>query len=257
MQSKSRRALLGAFTSCACARCAARKQSKLLPGWLHNSAWYEKQQADAMSSASMAVTYESALQPTKQGLLPGVLSHAQVVYDIGIGAAPNVQYFPNDGFTRSYVGIDGNPLMEQVANDRVQVSEVAQAMDFHFIVGDIDRTLPVPAADADAVLCTLVLCSVADQRHALSELARIVKPGGYIVLVEHIRAYDNPALVLAQCALTPAQTLLAGNCHLDRATDATVLSARGPLQLELYERFMLPGFGPLAPHFACILRKPG
>ena len=50
--------------------------------------------------------------------------------------------------------------------------------------------LPFPDGSVDAVVCTLVLCSVDDARQAIREVRRILKPDGRLVFVEHVRPED-------------------------------------------------------------------
>ena len=77
-------------------------------------------------------------------------------------------------------------------------------------------------ADAtfDTVTTSLTLCTVPDPARALGEMARVLRPEGRIVLLEHVRA-RNPLLALSQWALTPLQVRMLG-CHLDRRTDRLV-----------------------------------
>jgi len=77
-------------------------------------------------------------------------------------------------------------------------------------------------ADAtfDTVTTSLTLCTVPDPARALREMARVLKPDGRIVLLEHVRA-RNPVLSLMQRMLTPVQVRRLG-CHLDRRTDRIV-----------------------------------
>ena len=80
--------------------------------------------------------------------------------------------------------------------------------------------LAFPDATFDTVTTSLTLCTVPDPTLALREMARVLKPGGRIVLLEHVRA-RNPLIALSQRALTPIQVRMLG-CHLDRPTDRLV-----------------------------------
>ncbi|PNH04035.1 Methyltransferase-like protein 7B [Tetrabaena socialis] len=68
-----------------------------------------------------------------------------------------------------------------------------------------------------------VLCSVPSPTAALAELRRVVRPGGALLLVEHVAAGPGrPGLALAQRLLSPLQRLLADGCNLDRDTAAAM-----------------------------------
>jgi ubiquinone/menaquinone biosynthesis C-methylase UbiE len=86
------------------------------------------------------------------------------------------------------------------------------------------ESLPFPDASFDSVVATLVFCSVADPARGLSEIWRTLKPGGALLLLEHVRAHDA-RIAWIQGALAPLTTRLAGNCHWNRDTQRTVLRA--------------------------------
>lgn len=248
----SRRALIGCAAGCACMRCLSIGRG-LGPRLLERTPAYSKFQADAMCSEAMSVQYENAVSPVKARFIPPALDGCGSMCDVGIGAAPNLQYIsPSEQL--HVIGVDSNPVMLERASARIAPAQ----LQLDCRQGDIDNSLPLSNASVDAVVCTLVLCSVASQHHALSEMTRVLKPSGRIVLIEHVRA-RSPLLSLAQTVLTPLQTLAAGNCHLDRPTDVNVQkeAISLPLQVERAEWFELSGFGPLSTQFACILSKTG
>ena len=74
----------------------------------------------------------------------------------------------------------------------------------------------LPDASFDTVVASLVLCSVDDQARALAEIRRLLKPGGRLLFLEHLRAPGWPGRL--QALATPVWSRLAGGCHLDRPT---------------------------------------
>lgn len=84
----------------------------------------------------------------------------------------------------------------------------------------------LPFADAyfDCIVCTLVFCSVNDPLRGLQEMRRVLKPGGQLLMIEHVRAQKR-MLALLQDLITPLTRLLLGNCHWNRSTVQTVQEA--------------------------------
>jgi len=83
-------------------------------------------------------------------------------------------------------------------------------------------SLPFRAGEFDAVVCSLVLCSVPDQPAALAEIARVLKPGGRLVFLEHVAADGRPERLKWQRRIEPVWKHLMGNCHLTRRTEAAI-----------------------------------
>ncbi len=86
------------------------------------------------------------------------------------------------------------------------------------------HSLPWPSAEFDAVVGTLVFCSIPDPLRALAEIRRVLKPGGQLFLLEHVRS-DRAWLGGAQDFLAPAWLRVTGGCNLNRDTEATVRAA--------------------------------
>ncbi|GIL53426.1 hypothetical protein Vafri_9042 [Volvox africanus] len=128
--------------------------------------------------------------------------------------------------------------------------ETAPMVEVSLVQGSAEA-LPFGDGEFDAAVVTLVMCSVASPAKALAELRRVVRPGGRLLLIEHVAAgEDRPRLRLVQSLLTPLQQLLADGCSLNRDTAAIVRGAgwRGELR-----SFDLEGLVVLAPHIAGML----
>jgi ubiquinone/menaquinone biosynthesis C-methylase UbiE len=87
------------------------------------------------------------------------------------------------------------------------------------------NALPNAAASFDAVVATLVLCSVPEPRAALAEVFRVLRPGGRFVFLEHVAAEEHSARLWWQRRLEPIWKHLAGNCHLTRRTEDVLVAS--------------------------------
>jgi ubiquinone/menaquinone biosynthesis C-methylase UbiE len=82
---------------------------------------------------------------------------------------------------------------------------------------------------ADAVVASLVLCSVADQAAALAEIRRVLRPGGTLAYYEHVRS-QHRVVAAVEDLLTPVWQRLAGGCHPNRDTLGTITAAGFSIQ---------------------------
>lgn len=105
------------------------------------------------------------------------------------------------------------------------------------------EALPLPDGSVDAVVSTLVLCSVRDPGLALAEVRRVLRPGGVLVVIEHVAADGRG--VHAQRLIEPAWKVAARGCHLTRDTGAALADAG--FDLEGVTPWRLPSAGPAAP----------
>ena len=85
--------------------------------------------------------------------------------------------------------------------------------------------LPFADASFDVVVSMLVLCSVRDVAATLCEVARVLRPGGRFVFLEHVAADDGTPRLAWQRRIEPFWKHLAGNCHLTRHTDLSIGAA--------------------------------
>ena len=89
--------------------------------------------------------------------------------------------------------------------------------------------LPYPDAAFDAVVASLVLCSVDDQRTVLAEVRRVLRPGGHFLFLEHVAA-ASPRVRAWQRRLSPVQRFFADGCELDHDTASPIRAGASPVQ---------------------------
>jgi SAM-dependent methyltransferase len=82
----------------------------------------------------------------------------------------------------------------------------------------------LPSDSVDAVICTLVLCTVADPAAAVAEVRRVLRPGGRFLFIEHVQAQPGP-LRAVQRVLHRSWRYVFEGCELDRDTAATLAAA--------------------------------
>lgn len=111
------------------------------------------------------------------------------------------------------------------------------------------EAIPLPDASVDGVLSTLVLCSVRDPRVALSEIVRVLRPGGELVFVEHVAARHGSLLRGVQRVVSPITRRLDRGCSLDRETVSSIRSS-GLEVTELHEYRLPSGLGFTIPFAA-------
>ncbi|MFA9432072.1 class I SAM-dependent methyltransferase [Egicoccus sp. AB-alg2] len=138
------------------------------------------------------------------------------VVEIGAGTGANLQHY-GPGVTRVTAVEPSGPMA-----DRLRRRAGTVAFEVATVEAPAER-LPVADDSADAVVSTLVLCSVRDVAVAVAEARRVLRPGGRFVLLEHVAGTGR--LLRVQRALEPVWTPLVGGCHLTRDPRPQLLAA--------------------------------
>jgi ubiquinone/menaquinone biosynthesis C-methylase UbiE len=104
------------------------------------------------------------------------------------------------------------------------------------------EALPFPDSSFDTAVFTLVLCTVPDPAAALAEAARVLRPEGRLLFVEHVRSRE-PGVARWQDRLEKPWRFFGDGCHCNRDTVATIEAS--PLTLEAVEPGRLPKAPPI------------
>ncbi len=139
------------------------------------------------------------------------------VLEIGAGTGANLPLYDPG---RRVVAIELRPERLAAA---ARKAHVAGRADVAVAAADA-HDLPFPAASFDTVVGTLVFCSIGDPLAALAEIRRVLRPGGQLLLLEHVRGQTSLTRRLTDW-LHPLWFALQGECHLNRETAATVAAA--------------------------------
>lgn len=148
---------------------------------------------------------QKQLAPLREHLVAGARGR---VLEIGIGSGLNLPFYPRE--VELLLGLDPSRELLQIAKRHsswvhfpVELSE-GRAED-----------IPLDDGAVDHVVMSWALCSVTDPLRVLSEIRRVLRPGGSLLFVEHGRATE-PGVQRWQDRLTPVWRRVAGGCHLNR-----------------------------------------
>jgi ubiquinone/menaquinone biosynthesis C-methylase UbiE len=194
---------------------------------------------DATWGRVFSALYDSLLKGTEDAGLRDrrreVLAAAKGrTIDIGAGTGANLGLFPKG---IELVMAEPDPHMLKRLRDKLAES----AAGVEVVEAGAER-LPFEDDSFDTAVFTLVLCTVPNPKAALAEAARVLKPGGQLLFVEHVRSKDERSARWQDRLETPWR-LFGDGCHCNRDTIATIEAS--PLSLDQVEHGELPKSPPL------------
>jgi SAM-dependent methyltransferase len=154
------------------------------------------------------------LEPLRRRVCTGL---AGDVVEIGFGSGHNIPFYPA-AVTR-VAAVEPSDLSWRLAGERVSAARIPVQR-----AGLDGQRLPFDDGSYDAALSTWTLCTIPDVAAALSEVRRVLKPGGSLHFLEHGLAPDENVRRW-QRRFEPLQRRLAGGCHLTRQIAGLLMAA--------------------------------
>lgn len=182
---------------------------------------------------ALKASEENGLGAMRAALLAGASGR---VVEIGAGTGVNVDL---------YDGIEDLTLVEpdahMAARLRERLGEGRGAVPRRLVEAPAEA-LPFADDSFDTGVATLVLCTVPDPAAAVAELARVLKPGGRLLFIEHVRS-DDPGRARWQDRLEKPWRFMADGCYCNRDTEAML--GASALEIEAVEHGKLPKAMPI------------
>jgi ubiquinone/menaquinone biosynthesis C-methylase UbiE len=150
---------------------------------------------------------EAGLRANRQALLAKASGR---VLEIGGGTGANLPFY-GPGVESLTITEPSEPMARRLER-RVEEHELEAE-----VVRASAEELPFDNHTFDAAVSTLVLCTVGDQARALAELDRVLRPGGNLLFIEHVRS-ESPGFARWQERLNPVQRVIGCGCNCNRAT---------------------------------------
>jgi SAM-dependent methyltransferase len=200
-------------------------------GRIYDNTW--GRMFSALYDRAFEASEEAGLREMRSELLKGARG---TVLEIGAGTGLNLELYPHEGLDSLTVTEPDPHMFKQL---RERAAKVCAGAD---LVQAGAEELPFEDDSFDTAVVTLVLCTVPDQPATLREIKRVLKPGGELLFLEHVRAAE-PGLAKWQDRLERPWHFIGDGCHCNRDTVAGITAAG--YDLGEVEQGELPKIAPI------------
>jgi ubiquinone/menaquinone biosynthesis C-methylase UbiE len=219
-----------------------------LKRFLRNPIRKFRAQVGARIENRFAANYDQRMRSKKSRLFDGLhcmakeLGRPVVVVEIGSGNGVNFPYYPAG---TKVIAVDPNPYWSEYLSENCAMNPHIHLDHFH--VGYAENMKKVDSNSADAVVGSLVMCSVRSVDKSLSEVLRILKPGGKYFFLEHVIAEKGTRTYYAQHLFNGLWRQMS-HCSITRKTFDSIRNAGfSHVDLELFEADELVQPAPVKP----------
>ena len=182
---------------------------------------------NTLYSRLVARLYDPVLRGMEKGFMEARRAellrrvHGKVL-EVGVGTGANIPFYPHRA---AVLAVEPSAAMLGYARERLSRQRAgASIVLLEAGIGEDSVRAAVPEGGFDYIVCTLVLCSIPELEPSLQLFRQWLKPGGQLLVIEHIQDKRQPQRWL-QGVITPVWKHLAEGCHLDRPTDELLKAA--------------------------------
>jgi len=133
---------------------------------------------------------------------------------VGLGPAEDLHHLPST--VTEVVAVEPSSSMRSVAAGAIARSE-KRGLPIE-LLDAVGESLPLPDDSVDSVLLAYVMCTVDEPATVMREVARVLRPGGVVGVLEHVAADEGTWMRRIQRLAAPWWPVLGGGCHCDRDT---------------------------------------
>lgn len=172
--------------------------------------------------------------------------HPEVIVEVGVGYGANFRYMKTG---TKVIAIEPNADMRDIL--RARAEKFGIELEIHELGAE---NIPIESNCVDMVLGSLVLCSVKNPPKVLSEVKRILRPGGKFVFVEHVRAHKNSWICKVQRMVKGSWKWFFEGCNVTRDTGRIIqLAGFSEVNQDVFAQRTI--FVPIIPHIAGVAIK--
>ncbi len=173
--------------------------------------WWEERALPRLVDVALS---DATARPWRKLVCAGATGR---VLEVGFGSGRNLAYLPDE--VTEVLAVEPADLAWERAAARIDGFDRPVHR-----VGLDGATLPVEDESIDTVISTWTMCTIADLDRAVREIRRVLRPGGTLRYVEHVRSPHQGARRIQE-RIQPLWGAVAGDCHLDRDIEAVLTGA--------------------------------